>query len=362
MFNFFINNSIITIYFLTITLFILKFVLFVIVFILDIDWLHFLLFILPLLLAVAFFTVFERKLLAAMQRRRGPNTVGLFGSLQAFADALKLLSKETVIPSSSNFIIFIIAPISTFLFSVFSWAVIPYQDMSVLVDLNIGIMFIFAISSLGVYGIIMAGWSSNSKYAFLGSLRSAAQLISYEVSMGLVIMPVLVSTQSLNLSAIVEMQENLFFATALFPSMILFFISSLAETNRVPFDLPEAESELVSGYNVEYSSVGFVFFFLAEYLNIILMCSLMVILFFGGWLPFLNFTIFYWVPSFIWFGIKLLILIFFFIWIRATLPRYRYDQLMTLGWKVILPLSLALLFLTIFLLYIFGGLCFDSYF
>ncbi len=258
-------------------LFVIKLSVVFVVCVFDFDWLHFLLSFLPLILAVAFFTVFERKLLGSMQRRRGPNAVGLYGSLQAFADAFKLLSKETVIPSSSNFIIFIIAPISTLVFSFFAWAIIPFQDFTVLADLNIGIMFIFAISSLGVYGIIMAGWSSNSKYAFLGSLRSAAQLISYEVSMGLVIMPVLVCTQSLNLSAIVEMQENIYFGIALFPSAVLFFISSLAETNRVPFDLPEAESELVSGYNVEYSSVGFVFFFLAEYLNITLMSSLMVI-------------------------------------------------------------------------------------
>jgi len=328
----------------------------------DLDWLHFLIFFLPLILAVAFFTVFERKLLAAMQRRRGPNVVGIFGSLQAFADAFKLLAKETVIPVSSNFIIFVIAPISTLLFSFFSWAVIPVQDMVVLADLNIGIMFLFAVSSLGVYGIIMAGWSSNSKYAFLGSLRSAAQLISYEVSMGLVVMPVLLFSQSLNLSVIVEMQSSLFFCIGLFPSLFLFFISALAETNRVPFDLPEAESELVSGYNVEYSSAGFVFFFLAEYLNIVLMSTLLVILFFGGWLPCVGWFIFCWVPSFFWFALKVVFVIFCFIWIRATLPRYRYDQLMSLGWKVILPLSLGLLFLSVFFLYIFGGVCFDYYF
>lgn len=261
----------------SISLFLSKVILIFIVFFLDVDWVQFILLFLPIIIAVAFFTVFERKVLGATQRRRGPNAVGLYGTLQAFSDALKLLSKETVIPSASNFLIFIIAPISTLVFSFFSWAVIPFQDMVVSADLNIGIMFIFAISSLGVYGIIMAGWSSNSKYAFLGSLRSAAQLISYEVSMGLVIMPVLVCAQSLNLSVIVEMQENIYFCVGLFPSAILFFISSLAETNRVPFDLPEAESELVSGYNVEYSSVGFVFFFLAEYLNITLMSSIMVI-------------------------------------------------------------------------------------
>jgi NADH-quinone oxidoreductase subunit H len=304
-----------------------------IIYFVNANLLQFLVSILPLLIAVAFFTVLERKVMAGMQRRRGPNSVGIVGSLQAFADALKLLSKETIIPFQSSLFIFLIAPVVIFFLSLISWSVIPFQDMTVLVDINIGIMFIFAISSLNVYSIIMAGWSSNSKYAFLGSLRAAAQLISYEVFIGLSIMPVLVSSQSLNLSDIVEMQESMFFIVALFPNAILFFVAILAETSRVPFDLPEAESELVSGYNVEYSSVGFVLFFISEYLNIILMSSLMVILFLGGWLPPFDFFIFYWIPSFIWFGLKLFFVIYLVILVRATLPRYRYDQLMSLAEK-----------------------------
>jgi NADH-quinone oxidoreductase subunit H len=230
----------------------------------------------------------ERKILASMQRRRGPNVVGIFGLLQAIADALKLLSKESIIPSTSNTFIFIGAPIFTFFISYVSWIVIPFDLNIVIADINLGILFIFAMSSLGVYGIIMAGWSSNSKYAFLGGLRSAAQLISYEISMGLVIMPVLLLSQSTNLTDIVLSQSTIFYIIPLFPSFILFFISILAETNRIPFDLPEAESELVSGYNVEYSAIGFTFFFLAEYSNIMLMSSLVTILFLGGWLPFIN--------------------------------------------------------------------------
>jgi len=349
-------------FFVFFPLFSIKIGIIFVLFFAGIDWLKFLFTMLPVLFTVAFFTVFERKFLGAVQRRRGPNVVGLFGSLQAFADAIKLLAKETVIPSPSNSLIFMLAPISTFLFAVFAWAVIPLNDISVFADVNVGIFFILSSSSLGVYGIVMAGWSSNSKYAFLGGLRSAAQLISYEISLGLIIMPVFLFSESLNLSAIVEAQSDVYFLIPFWPSAILFFISILAETNRPPFDLPEAESELVSGYNVEYSSVGFIFFFLAEYLNMVLMCSLFVILFLGGWLPPIDLFFFYWIPPFFWFTIKLVIAIIFFIWVRAALPRYRYDQLMTLGWKVILPISLALLLLYVGLFYHLCDICFDSAF
>jgi len=292
--------------------------------------------IIPILLAVAFFTVFERKILASIQRRRGPNNVGLYGLLQAIADALKLLSKETLVPGNANLYIFLFSPIFTFLISMLCWALIPIDYNIVISDINLGILFLFAFSSLGVYGLIMSGWSSNSKYAFLGALRSTAQFISYEISMGLIIILILLFTQSFNLTDIVLAQQNIYFFWPLFIYFFLFFIIGLAETNRVPFDLPEAESELVSGYNVEYSSIGFTFFFLAEYSNILLMSSLIVILFFGGWLPLCIY-----ISSGLNFVIKLLCIMFIFVWIRATLPRYRYDQLMVLGWKVILPLSLG---------------------
>ncbi len=324
---------------------------FIYLFLFTFDWLKVLPIILPVLLSVAFFTVMERKVLASMQRRRGPNVVGLFGSLQAIADALKLLSKETLVPSTSNFLIFIASPIFTFVISLLGWSLIPFDNGVVISDINLGILFLLGFSSLSVYGIILSGWASNSKYAFLGSLRSSAQLISYEVSMGLIIIPVLMFSQTANLTGIVLSQSSIFFIWVLFPSFLLFFISALAETNRVPFDLPEAESELVSGYNVEYSSIGFTFFFLAEYSNIILMSSLIVCLFLGGWLPFFDFLSI--IPGFFYFGIKLLFVMFLFVWIRATLPRYRYDQLMFLGWKVILPLSLGLLLFSIFIYLLF---------
>jgi NADH-quinone oxidoreductase subunit H len=311
--------------------------------------------ILPIIFFIAFFTILERKVLGAMQRRRGPNVVGIYGLLQAIADAIKLIAKETIVPSLANRFIFLLAPVLTFSLALTNWAVIPFQPGLVIADSNIGVLFIFALSSLGVYSLIMSGWSSNSKYAFLGSLRSAAQLISYEVSMGLLIMPVLLCSGSANLTTIVEMQSAVFFFIPLLPSFFLFFISILAETNRVPFDLPEAESELVSGYNVEYSSVTFVFFFLAEYSNIILMCSLLVLLFFGGWLPIFEFLPLYWLPPWFWFTLKTLFFIFVFVWVRANLPRYRYDQLMSLGWKYILPMALALIFVTASLLKLFGA-------
>jgi NADH-quinone oxidoreductase subunit H len=297
--------------------------------------------IVPLLVAVAYLTLLERKVMASMQQRRGPNVVGLFGLLQPLADGLKLLIKETILPSSANTIIFILAPIITFLLALVTWAVIPFAADMVLIDLNVGILFVFAISSLGVYGIIAAGWSSNSKYSFLGALRSAAQMVSYEVSIGLIIMCVLLCAGSLNLSEIVYAQKEVWYCIPLFPLFIMFFISGLAETNRAPFDLPEAEAELVSGYNTEYAAMGFALFFLGEYANMILMCSVLTILFLGGWLPLLNIAPFNLIPGVFWFGFKVTILLFVFVWVRAAFPRYRYDQLMRLGWKVFLPFSLA---------------------
>jgi NADH-quinone oxidoreductase subunit H len=295
----------------------------------------------PLLLGVAFLVLAERKVMASMQRRKGPNVTGIFGIFQSIADGLKLLVKEPVLPSSANLVIFLFAPILTFLLSQVAWAVIPFGEGLVLADLNVGLLYIFAISSLGVYGIIMAGWSSNSKYAFLGSLRSAAQMVSYEVSIGLIIITVLLCTGSLNLSEIVLAQTHVWFCIPLFPLLIMFFISCLAETNRAPFDLPEAEAELVAGYNVEYSSMGFALFFLGEYANMIVMSSLCTLFFLGGWLPPFNITLFYWIPGVFWFGLKVVVFLFTFIWVRAAFPRYRYDKLMRLGWKVLLPLSLA---------------------
>lgn len=297
--------------------------------------------IVPLLVAVAYLTLLERKVMAGMQQRRGPNVVGLFGLLQPLADGLKLLIKETILPSSANTIIFILAPIITFLLALVTWSVIPFGAGMVLIDLNVGILFVFAISSLGVYGIIAAGWSSNSKYSFLGALRSAAQMVSYEVSIGLIIMCVLLCAGSLNLSEIVYAQKEVWYCVPLFPLFIMFFISGLAETNRAPFDLPEAEAELVSGYNTEYAAMGFALFFLGEYANMILMCSVLSILFLGGWLPLINISPFNLIPGVFWFGSKVTILLFVFVWVRAAFPRYRYDQLMRLGWKVFLPFSLA---------------------
>lgn len=312
--------------------------------------------ILPLLIAVAYFTLVERKLIGAMQRRLGPNIAGPYGLLQPFADAIKLLAKETVLPSTANIILFLAAPVITLVLSLIAWAVVPFDNSVVLSDLNVGLLYIFAISSLGVYGIIMAGWASNSKYAFLGALRSAAQMVSYEVSIGLIIITVLLCVGSLNLTKIILAQEYIWFIVPLFPIFIMFFISILAETNRHPFDLPEAEAELVAGYNVEYSSMGFALFFLGEYANIILMSGLAIIIFLGGWLPPLNILPFTWLPNPIWFGIKISLLVFLFIWVRAALPRYRYDQLMRIGWKVLLPLSLGWVVLVASALISFGWL------
>ena len=295
----------------------------------------------PLLLGVAFLVLAERKVLASMQRRKGPNVVGIFGIFQPFADALKLIVKEPVLPSNANLIIFLFAPMLTFILSQVAWAVIPFTEGSVLADLNVGLLYLFAISSLGVYGIITAGWSSNSKYAFLGGLRSAAQMVSYEVSIGLILITVLLCVGSLNLSEVVLAQKYVWFCIPLFPVLIMFFISCLAETNRAPFDLPEAEAELVAGFNVEYSSMGFTLFFLGEYANMIVMSSLCALFFLGGWLPPFDFVLFYWIPGVFWFGLKVVFFLFCYIWVRAAFPRYRYDQLMRLGWKVFLPLSLA---------------------
>ena len=309
-------------------------------------FLKILLIVVPLLLFIAYLTYFERKVIGAIQLRKGPNVVGPFGLFQPIADGIKLLTKETIFPENSNKLIFIFSPILTFTLALIGWAVIPIDYKIVLADINVGVMYIFAVSSLGVYGIIMAGWASNSRYAFLGALRSAAQMISYEVSIGLIIISVLITSGSLNLTEIVMKQQNMWYIIPHFPMFIIFFISTLAETNRAPFDLPEAESELVAGYNVEYSSMSFGLFFLGEYGNMILMSSMSTILFLGGWLPPVDISFFDNIPGFIWFLLKVTFLLFLFLWVRATLPRYRYDQLMRLGWKVFLPLSLAWIIIT----------------
>ena len=312
--------------------------------------------VLPLIIAVAYLTLAERKVMAAMQLRQGPMVVGPFGLLQPLADGIKLLSKETIIPSGANRMLFILAPMITFFLSLVAWAVIPFDDGWVLADINVGVLYLFAISSLGVYGIIIAGWSSNSKYAFLGGLRSAAQMVSYEVSIGFVIITVLLCVGSLNISDIVKAQQTIWFAIPLFPMFVIFFISALAETNRAPFDLPEGESEITGGFMVEYSSMTYALFFLGEYANMILMSGMTTILFLGGWLPPFGFAPFTWVPGVIWFVLKILFCLFVFIWVRATLPRFRYDQLMRLGWKVFLPFSLAWVVITAGVLTAFGWL------
>ncbi|MEE2970934.1 MAG: NADH-quinone oxidoreductase subunit NuoH [Pseudomonadota bacterium] len=298
--------------------------------------------IVPLLGAVAYLTYAERKVIAAMQLRKGPNVVGPFGLLQPMADGLKLFFKETIIPAEANKVVFIAAPMLTFILGLVAWAVIPFDAGMVLADINVGILYLFAISSLGVYGIIMAGWASNSKYAFLGALRSAAQMVSYEVAIGFVIITVLLAVGSLNLTDIVMKQKEygMWFCVPLLPMFVIFFISALAETNRAPFDLPEAEAELVSGYNVEYSAMTFALFFLGEYANMIMMSAMTAILFLGGWLPIYDHWLFTWIPGPVWLLGKIAACLFVFLWVRATFPRYRYDQLMRLGWKVFLPFSL----------------------
>ena len=300
----------------------------------------------PVLVSVAMVVWLDRRVWAFVQKRRGPNVVGPFGLLQSLADALKYIFKEIIIPASSNKIIFILAPIITMTLALISWAVIPFGEDQVLANINVGILYIFAVSSLGVYGIIMGGWASNSKYPFLGSIRSAAQMVSYEVSIGIIIINVLLCVGSLNLNDIVMAQENMWFIIPLFPMFVIFFISALAETNRPPFDLPEAEAELVAGYQTEYSGMMYAMFWLGEYANILLMCALGSILFLGGWLSPIDFYPFNIIPGAIWLIFKILLLFVLFALVKAIVPRYRYDQLMRLGWKIFLPLSLIYVVLT----------------
>nr|WDD39305.1 NADH dehydrogenase subunit 1 [Gomphonema parvulum] len=310
----------------------------------------------PLLISVAYFTIAERKIMGAIQRRRGPNVIGFIGLLQPLADGLKLFVKETTLPTNANTGIFLFAPSLAFILSLVGWSVIPLSEGVVLSDLNLGIIYLLAISSLNVYGILFAGWSSNSKYAYLGALRSAAQMISYEISIGFTILTVVVCAGSFNLSTIVLSQQKIWYIIPLLPVFIIFYISMLAETNRHPFDLPEAEAELVSGYNVEYSAMTFALFFLGEYANMLIMSTISSILFLGGWLPIFNIFIFNLIPSTIWLSIKICLGVVFFIVTRATLPRYRYDQLMYIGWKCFLPLSLGYLIFTVGVLISFNWL------
>ena len=308
----------------------------------------------PVLVSVAMIVWLDRRVWAFVQKRQGPNVVGPFGLLQTIADALKYVFKEIIIPSSSNKVIFILAPIVTMTLALISWAVIPFSATQVLADINVGILYLFAVSSLGVYGIIMGGWASNSKYPFLGAIRSAAQMVSYEVSIGVIIINVLLCVGSLNLNDIVIAQQNLWFVIPLFPMFVIFFISALAETNRPPFDLPEAEAELVAGYQTEYSGMMYAMFWLGEYANILLMCAMGAILFLGGWLSPIEIYPFTLVPGPLWLILKILLLFFLFALVKATVPRYRYDQLMKLGWKVFLPLSLIWVVLTASFLFYFN--------
>jgi NADH-quinone oxidoreductase subunit H len=312
--------------------------------------------IVPLLLAVAYTTIAERKILGAMQLRKGPNVVGFWGSMQVLADAAKMFMKEQIIPTGANRALFVMAPMLTMILAIIAWAVIPVTDGWAIADINVGVLYLFAISSLGVYGIIIAGWASNSKYAFLGALRSAAQMVSYEVSIGFVIVTVLLCAGTLNLTGIVRAQTTVWFVVPLFPMAIVYFISALAETNRAPFDMAEGESEIVAGFMVEYSGISWALFFLGEYANMILQSAMVTILFLGGWLPLIPLAPFTWIPGPIWFIGKILFCLFVMIWIRATFPRFRYDQLMRLGWKVFLPLSLGWLVLTSGVLVFMGWL------
>ena len=308
----------------------------------------------PVLVSVAMIVWLDRRVWAFVQKRQGPNVVGPFGLLQSLADALKYMFKEIIIPSTSNKVIFILAPIVTMTLALISWAVIPFSSTLVLADINVGILYLFAVSSLGVYGIIMGGWASNSKYPFLGAIRSAAQMVSYEVSIGVIIINVLLCVGSLNLNDIVEAQQNLWFIIPLFPMFVIFFISALAETNRPPFDLPEAEAELVAGYQTEYSGMMYAMFWLGEYANILLMCAMGAILFLGGWMSPVEVYPFTLVPGAIWLILKILLLFILFALVKAIVPRYRYDQLMRLGWKVFLPLSLIWVVLTSSYLFYFN--------
>jgi len=308
----------------------------------------------PVLVSVAMIVWLDRRVWAFVQKRQGPNVVGPFGLLQSLADALKYIFKEIIIPSSSNKVIFILAPIVTMTLALIAWAVIPFSATQVLADINVGILYLFAVSSLGVYGIIMGGWASNSKYPFLGAIRSAAQMVSYEVSIGVIIINVLLCVGSLNLNDIVEAQQNMWFVIPLFPMFVIFFISALAETNRPPFDLPEAEAELVAGYQTEYSGMMYAMFWLGEYANILLMCAMGAILFLGGWMSPIDIYPFTLVPGAIWLILKILFLFILFALVKAIVPRYRYDQLMRLGWKVFLPLSLTWVVLTASYLFYFN--------
>ena len=308
----------------------------------------------PVLVSVAMVVWLDRRVWAFVQKRQGPNVVGPFGLLQSLADALKYIFKEIIIPSSSNKVIFILAPIVTMTLALIAWAVIPFSKTQVLADINVGILYLFAVSSIGVYGMIMGGWASNSKYPFLGAIRSAAQMVSYEVSIGIIIINVLLCVGSLNLNDIVLAQQNLWFIIPLFPMFVIFFISALAETNRPPFDLPEAEAELVAGYQTEYSGMMYAMFWLGEYANILLMCAIGSILFLGGWLSPIELYPFNLIPGAVWLILKILILFILFALVKATVPRYRYDQLMKLGWKVFLPLSLTWLVLTASYLFYFN--------
>ena len=308
----------------------------------------------PVLVSVAMIVWLDRRVWAFVQKRQGPNVVGPFGLLQSLADALKYIFKEMIIPSSSNKVIFILAPIVTMTLALIAWAVIPFGATQVLADINVGILYLFAVSSLGVYGIIMGGWASNSKYPFLGAIRSAAQMVSYEVSIGVIIINVLLCVGSLNLNDIVIAQQNMWFVIPLFPMFVIFFISALAETNRPPFDLPEAEAELVAGYQTEYSGMMYAMFWLGEYANILLMCAMGAVLFLGGWLSPLEIYPFTLIPGAIWLILKILLLFFLFALVKAIVPRYRYDQLMRLGWKVFLPFSLIWVVLTASYLFYFN--------